>query len=151
MSMLGQALLSKIVENEKVYQPNLVLNELHKEIIGSLQQTEGENRDGMDITICLIDKANKNLCFSGACNPLIYIQNNTLYEIKGDRLPIGGIQLKENRSYAQHIVSFDTPTMFYTFTDGYQDQFGGENGKKLMIKRMRTLFLDLILYWFCLT
>jgi tetratricopeptide (TPR) repeat protein len=143
MSMLGQALLSKIVENEKVYQPNLVLNELHKEIIGSLQQTEGENRDGMDITVCLIDKASQNLYFSGACNPLIYIQNGTLHEIKGDRLPIGGIQLEENRSYTQHTVSFDKPTMFYTFTDGYQDQFGGENGKKFMIKRMRTLFLDI--------
>ncbi len=140
MSMLGQTLLSKIVENKKIYQPNQILNTLHAEITNSLQQEKSENRDGMDITVCHIDKTTKTLQFAGACNPLFYFQKNTLHEIKGDKLPIGGLQLDDQRNYTNHTVSFETPTMFYTFTDGYQDQFGGKEGRKMMIKRMRTLF-----------
>ncbi len=142
MSMLANALLSKIVENQGITQPNNILNELHDAIVDSLHQTTTENRDGMDMTICLIDKSQKQLQFAGAENQLLYIQNNELFEIKGDKMPIGGMQFENKRNYTIHTINASIPTVFYTFTDGYQDQFGGEKDKKFMIKRMKTIFLE---------
>jgi tetratricopeptide (TPR) repeat protein len=142
MSMLANALLSKIVENKGENSPEIILNQLHIEIVNSLNQETTENRDGMEMTICLIDKTKKQVSFAGAVNPLLYIQNGELHEIKGDKLPIGGMQLDEIRNYTLHQIPITPETLFYTFTDGYKDQFGGDKDKKFMIKRMRSMFVE---------
>jgi serine phosphatase RsbU (regulator of sigma subunit) len=142
MSMLANASLSKIVENQGVTNPSEILNQLHLEVVNSLNQNTTENRDGMEMNVCLIDKEQKTVTFAGAVNPIICVENGNLTEIKGDKLPIGGMELKEIRNYTSHIIPIKNETTFYIFTDGYQDQFGGEKDKKFMIKRMRTMFLD---------
>ena len=82
--------------------------------------------------------------FSGARNPLLYIQDEKMHEIKGDKQTIGGIQRTEDeRSFSLHQLKIEKPTYFYLFSDGYQDQFGGPNNKKFMIKRLKELLLDI--------
>ena len=86
-----------------------------------------------------IDLENRKLEFAGAKNPLIYIQNNKLYQLKGDIMPIGGEQLEIERRFTLYEIDITQPTTFYLFSDGYQDQFGGKKGSKFMIKRLREL------------
>jgi serine phosphatase RsbU (regulator of sigma subunit) len=80
--------------------------------------------------------------FAGANNPLILIRDNELIQIKGDRMPIGIHQLA-GQSFESHEIEAIKGDVLYTFSDGYQDQFGGPNNKKFMIKKMKELLLEI--------
>jgi hypothetical protein len=97
----------------------------------------------MDMSLVVIDKDKKTLDFSGAKNPLIYIQNNELFHLKGNSHPIGGSQGEAKREFDRHTVSIDQPTAFYLFSDGYADQFGGSESRKFMIKNLKELLLKI--------
>lgn len=139
MSMIGIELLNKIVFLQDIDSPDEVLNELHVQVRKTLKQNETENRDGMDIALCVIDKVNQKIEFAGAKNPLIYVHNNEFERIKGDKMPIGGVQKEKERIFTKHCLTFDENTAVYMFSDGYQDQFGGEKGRKFLSKRFLSL------------
>ncbi|OIP00872.1 MAG: hypothetical protein AUJ98_06230 [Bacteroidetes bacterium CG2_30_33_31] len=141
MSLIGMNILSSIVNESKITESNLILEEMHKRIQISLRQSETENNDGMDVALCVIDKNNNTLEFSGAHNPLIYICNDDLYAIKGDKKGIGGIYNYQEK-FSKHTIKIESPMSFYIFSDGYQDQFGGEKDRKFMIKNMKQMFID---------
>lgn len=143
MSLVGQQALNRIVKQNGIIEPDLILNELHLEIRSMLKQEQTDNRDGMDVSICLYDKKEKTLQFAGAKNPLVYIKNNRIIQIKGDKHPIGGKQKEDERIFTKHIIPIDEPTNFYIFSDGYQDQFGGVDDRKFMISKMRELLLEI--------
>ncbi len=144
MSMLGDAYLSQIINSEGITQPQLILKELDNYVKSGLKQKETANLDGMDMTICVIDPNLHTLSFAGAKNPLIYIQDGELHHIRGDKVGIGGFVFddREEKEFTRHVISLDKPTWFYLFSDGYQDQFGGERGKKFMIKHLKELLLE---------
>ena len=79
--------------------------------------------------------------FAGANNPLILIRDNELIKVKGDRMPIGIHELA-SQSFENHELKAIKGDVLYTFSDGYQDQFGGPKNKKFMIKKMKELLLD---------
>jgi len=111
----------------------------------SLKQDETENRDGMDLALCHIyqSQSGKIVEFAGAKNSLCYIQNGTFYEVKGDKLPIGGMQKEDERLFHKHELLVNQNTMFYMFSDGFQDQVGGENKQKFMYKRFKELLVSI--------
>ncbi|TAE06247.1 MAG: histidine kinase, partial [Bacteroidetes bacterium] len=123
--------------------PNLLLNELHKGVRYALKQHETDNRDGMDLALITIDKQARTVEYAGAKNPLIYIQGGELKLVKADKMPIGGEQKEQERIFAKTTIDISEPTMFYLFSDGYQDQFGGKDNKKFSIARMKELFLSI--------
>jgi tetratricopeptide (TPR) repeat protein len=137
MSMLSNQLLYDVIITQQVKQPNLVLNQLRIEIRRALNQTLSQARDGMDIALVCIDHNEKKLQFAGAGNPLIYFQNNELFEIKGDPSTIGGNAKSYEKDFTLHTLDIQLPTTFYLFSDGFQDQFGGERGRKFMHKRFK--------------
>lgn len=143
MSMIGVNNLNQIVLEKKITNPSQILTELNQAIKTVLQQedVDSESKDGMDISICCFDLANKTIEYSGAFRPLIYIRDNELIEIKGSRQPIGGSAPFE---FAYHLNEFEylEGDVFYMFSDGYPDQFGGVKGKKFMNKRLKQLFMD---------
>ncbi len=143
MTMLGNDILHNLIDNQAITSPDLLLNELHKGVRQALKQAETENRDGMDVALLMIDHENKKVEYAGAKNSLIYIQNNELHLIKADKTPIGGEQREQERIFTRHIIDISLPTTFYLFSDGYQDQFGGEQNKKFSIARMKELFLQI--------
>lgn len=142
MSLIGNDILAEIIINQKTTEANKVLEKLHKGIRSLLRQEETKNQDGMDMTLVVIDKENNILEFAGAKNPLIYIQNNELKVIKGDKMPIGGEQREMERIFTKHEISLEKETHFYLFSDGIQDQFGGEKNKKFTPKRLRNLLQE---------
>lgn len=145
MSMIGHNLLTQIINEKGVNNPAEVLNQLHKSVRHVLQQDfeNTENRDGMDIALVVLDKNRKVLHFSGANRPLYLIRGKLINEIKGDKLPIGGLQFEAERRFTNHTVELNKGDFIYLFSDGYADQFGGEKGKKFMVKNLQKTLLNL--------
>ncbi|MCC5945738.1 MAG: response regulator [Bernardetiaceae bacterium] len=147
MSMLGDAYLNQIVGMMNVSSPDEILNQLHISIKNALKQDETQNRDGMDIAICVIDKSRGVLEFAGAKNPLVFIDGKEVVRIKGDTFSIGG--RREDKLFQKHVIELkEKPTSFYIFSDGYQDQFSSGMRSKFMAKRFRKLLLRLQRYPF---
>lgn len=142
MSMIGFNLLETILL-KGVTQPNEILNELHKSIRYLLKQNHSDNRDGMDMAICVIKDNGKRLEFAGAKNPLFYISNGELFHIKGDPVPVGGLQKEEKRVFTLHSIDISTPTQFYIFSDGFIDQFGGPEDIKFSSRQFKNLLLEI--------
>jgi serine phosphatase RsbU (regulator of sigma subunit) len=140
MAMRGDALLHEAVRTKGLRQPDDILHELHTGIVHGLQQEKTGNRDDMDAAICLIDHDQKQLTFSGAGNPLVYIQDGELHKIKGSIRSIGGFYNKAHR-FQKHTIDISVTTHIYLFSDGYQDQFGGQKNKKFYFKRMGLLLV----------
>lgn len=147
MSMLGVSLLNEIVNEHDLTEPALIMSRLRKKVITALKQRglEGEQQDGMDMTICVIDKAEKKLHYAAA-NHFFYVirkkeQEIEVIECRGEKQPVGifGSELKPFRQYELNLQENDT---IYTFTDGLADQFGGPKGKKFKYKQLKEILLS---------
>jgi len=140
MSLLGVTFLNQIVNNDKVLQANEILNRLRTQVINSLHQTGkiGEQKDGMDLSLIILDIEKLELQYAGANNPLYLIKNSELMEFKADKMPIG-IYENFNKSFTNNIIKVNKGDSMYLFSDGYVDQFGGPLGKKFMSKRFKKL------------
>jgi serine phosphatase RsbU (regulator of sigma subunit) len=142
MSMLGVSLLNEIIISKKISRPDLILNHLRDKIIEALkQEPEGILKDGMEMTICLFDRKSYQLQFSGANNPLYLISDGQLTQIKGDKMPVAIHDLME--PFTLHELQLKQGDTFYTFSDGYADQFGGPKRKKFLAKNFRNLLLSI--------
>jgi serine phosphatase RsbU (regulator of sigma subunit) len=142
MSMIGINSLNGFI-NRGLTETNTLLDMLHAEIRSALRQDVTGNNDGMDAALCIYRKQRNVLEFSGAKNPLVYIQDNTLHRIKGDIHAIGGSKSKPNLFFRKHTIAIDQPTTVYLFSDGYRDQFGGKDNAKFMGKRFHELLLKI--------
>ncbi len=147
MSLIANDLLSNILLTQKNPSPDKILNLLHLNVKITLRQDSNHGQDGMDMAICVI-YPNRNLVeFAGAKSPLFYMQHTENQLIKGDIMPIGGyknsLHQKRPRHYTKHRISIHSPTTFYMYSDGFQDQFGGKKGKKLMSRTFRNLLHDI--------
>ena len=126
MSMIGITLLNEIVNKNKIIEPSEILNELDKRIAEELQKEKDESTyDSIDMAICSYDEVSNVLEFGGAYRPLIYISENKLYEIKGEKKSLGDI--KKKIKYASTKVKLNNVTNIYLFTDGFVDQHNSNN------------------------
>ncbi|OJJ22118.1 hypothetical protein BKI52_08760 [marine bacterium AO1-C] len=139
MSMIGNAYLNQIVRLQQITSPEKILEALHQSIRKDLKQQETLNRDGMDVALVVIDNETKTLEFAGAKNPLIYMQDGELFEVKGDKFPVGGYAHEEEQSFRKHVIDISKPTTFYIYSDGFQDQFGGKKSRKFMSRKFKNL------------
>ena len=98
MSMLGISFLEEIVNFRKITESGQILNELRKEIQRALHQkgAREEQKDGMDISLCVIDRSKNIMQYSGAYNNLYLIRNGELIEYPADRMPIGIFDMSNN-------------------------------------------------------
>jgi serine phosphatase RsbU (regulator of sigma subunit) len=144
MSLIGSERLNDSVINEN--NPGKILSLLNKGVKASLRQSEDaeSTRDGMDIALCSVDIANKKLCYAGANRPLWIIRknSNTIEEIKATKTSIGGLT-ENNQVFENHTLSFEQGDSFYIFTDGFYDQFGGKEEKKLSSKKLKEVLLSI--------
>ncbi|MDF1551185.1 MAG: SpoIIE family protein phosphatase, partial [Bacteroidales bacterium] len=158
MSMLGSSFLNEIVTRRSMDSAAQILNRLRAKVKRSLHQEgkEGEQKDGMDIALLIIDNETLSLQYAGAYNPLYIIRPfegvdvsnealdiETRYELihlKADRQPIG-IHLAE-KEFTNHQFQLQAGDNIYSFSDGYVDQFGGETGEKFKSKRFKELLMS---------
>ncbi|MEN8120863.1 MAG: SpoIIE family protein phosphatase [Bacteroidota bacterium] len=143
MSMLGISFMNEIVQKREITQANQALNELRKQIKQALRQTgkKGEADDGMDMALCALDTKTNMLQYSGANNSLYLIQNGELAEIKADRMPIG-FYPNEKPTFTNHEIQLKDGDIFYLFSDGFMDQFGGKKGFKYKAPNFQKVLLE---------
>lgn len=143
MSMLGHTFLDEIVNTREIDNAAAILNILREEIINTLKQkgTTGEARDGMDVSLVIIDLKSGKLDYAGANNPLYLIRDGKLIRYKADSMPIG-IHFISFTPFTNQIIQIRKGDYLYLFSDGYADQFGGPRGKKFMYKPFQDLLLQ---------
>mgnify|MGYP000978847510 CR=1 FL=1 len=141
MTMLGLSFLEDVIDSKGIEDPAVVLNLIRDKIVNTLKQTGnvGENKDGMDITVCCIDKITNKLTFASANNSLYLVRDGELRTYKGDKQPCGFYH--ENKPFTLQSVDLMKGDCIYTFTDGYADQFGGPKGKKFRYKQLEDLLV----------
>jgi len=145
MSMIGLEKLNNM--NLKTKAPSEILNQLNTSIGNALNQSTQfeDNHDGMDIALCSIDKENGSMKFAGAYRPLWIIRNGKteIEEIRGTIKGIGGITSENHPDFINHDIKLRHGDTFYIFSDGYADQFGGENKKKLTSKSFKQILINI--------
>ncbi len=160
MSMLGTSMLNEIVSRSRFDSAGEILNRLRKKIKDTLSQEgkDAEQKDGMDMSLAILDNDNNEMQYAGAFNPLYLIRSKgqspdtklselismesdqfQLLEIRGDRQPIA-IYSTEKDFTTNHIKIRSSDSL-YMFSDGYPDQMGGPKGKKFMTKKFKELLL----------
>ncbi len=146
MSMLGITFLNEILSktNFDEFSAANVLNELREKIKQSLRQTgkSGESQDGMDMSFIAANIATKKIQFAGANLPIILIRNNEIIVRKPDKMPIG-IYRSENQQFTYDEDDLLENDIYYLFSDGYQDQFGGKSNRKFLFKSLKEMFFDI--------
>lgn len=146
MSMIGHNLLHQIVLEKGITDPGEILNNLHKGVQEALRQGTNEinTNDGMDVSIIAIKNDNSDIRWAGANRPLVVItKSNEMEKFDGNKFPVGGAQLDNNRVFVTQHIKTQAASMAYMFSDGYADQFGGERGKKFMVKRFHDLLMTI--------
>jgi len=144
MSILGITTLREVINRGSYSSAGSILNQLREGIMKALNQTgeEFEQKDGIDMALCLLNTESNEIEFAGAFNPIYVIQNKRLIEINGDKMPIG-VAAEEERPFTTHRFSLEADNVIYLFTDGFVDQFGGAKGKKFKYQPFRNLILKI--------
>lgn len=145
MSIIGFELLRNITEEQGIEAPEEILRNLNDGVATTFGKSSEKVKikDGMDIALCVIDKKKAEIEFSGAFRPLYLIRNNKIEEIRGDRFSVGLLNEGESDEITKTKIKLQKNDMFYMFSDGYADQFGGPEGKKYKYRRFRHLLLTI--------
>jgi len=163
MSMLGMSMLDNIILSDCKMEPDIILNQLRKYIIHALGQSQiGDGqRDGMDMSICVLDLDTNLLKYAGANNAMIILSKNhedwakrkevkhvfdsdsnmNLFKVKADNMPIS-IYLKMN-DFKSHEFQLEKGDQVFLYSDGYIDQFGGPKRMKFKSRTFKQLLLDI--------
>ncbi|OQY03055.1 MAG: hypothetical protein B6I20_05860 [Bacteroidetes bacterium 4572_117] len=149
MSMLGNSLLDEIVLENKIYEPNEILRVMNHSVVKRLNQAETNNRDGMDVCLCRIDKykdGSTKVIFSGAKRPLIYYnaKENKIDRIKGSILSVGGLHWM-NDEFTNIEIECNKDDVLFLTTDGFVDQ-NSHSAKRYGTKKFINLLKSISNY-----
>lgn len=146
LTMLGIAFLNEILSQKSLLTPAQILGELRDKFIKELRLQDSSN-DGMDISLVRLEYHQDNeineLLWAGANNPLWVVSNEgkKFTELKADKQPIGKSDIQ--KPFTDTSLQLKKGDLVYLFSDGYHDQFGGQNGKKLKKSGFKELILSL--------
>ena len=144
MSMIGNTLLNETVNEKEIFEPAKVLEILNDKVVKTLGQndedSDGFSEDGMDMTFCCYNNKNKTLEIAMANHVAVVYSDGHLSTIEGDYFSVGGNVGVAEVKFETHTIDLAKDTVVYMFSDGYQDQFGGDKNKKFML----TNFMKLI-------
>lgn len=134
VSMIGNNALNESVKVHGMTSTSDILNHLSNYVNKAF--SDNETKNGMDIALCSIDLKTQELEYSGAFNPLfVFKSNGEVVEIKADKKYIG----QEDSVYSSTKIQLEPGDCIYVMSDGYCDQFGGQNGKKFKISRFKEM------------
>lgn len=143
MSMIGNTLLNEIVNELQITCPKKIAELLDSKIIQALHQhSNSKQYDGMDMSICSIDKTSKEIHFTGARHHM-YLYNGSLQKIKGDPFSIGGAQHQGAKVYTSQKIDYKEHQTLYLLTDGFCDQSGGPDNKRFGSREFENLLANI--------
>ncbi len=151
VSVVCSNAMNRAVKEFKLTEPAKILDKVRELVMETFRSGEqvGEIniediKDGMDISLCLLNTKTNELEYSGANNPLWILRKDgeEMEEIKADKQPIG-VYHDANKPFTNHTVKLNKEDSIYLFSDGFADQFGGEKGKKLKYKPFKNMLISL--------
>ena len=153
MTMMGSALLNEIVNEKRIFDPAKILYELDKKVTEATSDDEQNHtvNDGMDMSVLVLDQQEDWVHFAGAKSHLFHVTDpilNCCELINGNRYPIGSQQYVGGKRFTTQHIRKVKGDILYLFTDGFQDQAGGERrednqwGRKYMSRKFREFLLD---------
>lgn len=132
LSVIGSTMLNHLFKSGEELHPHEVLTEFDKEFTAYINSgAENLRLDGMDISLIRICKKEKKVEYSGGFIDLVYFNAGEMKFIRSNRHPIGGSDAYGKQPFVNHVLENNGKTTFFLFSDGFQDQFGGERDKKL--------------------
>ncbi|MFT5821444.1 MAG: tetratricopeptide (TPR) repeat protein [Crocinitomix sp.] len=165
VSLVCSNALTKALKEDNIRDTGLLLDRTRDLVISQLGKRGETVKDGMDISICALNKKTKKLHWSGANNPLWIVRGSreafdvqpeveatdkirtsfneeqNFIEIKGDRQPIGVFH--QSTPFKTYTLQLNAGDQIYIFSDGFADQFGGEKGKKFKVNNLKKLLLSI--------
>ncbi len=139
VSVVCSNALNRALKEFGLTETGKILDKTRELVLETFERSNSEVKDGMDISLLCLDQKNKRVFWSGANNPLWFVQDQELHEIKPDKQPIGKTDYP--KPFITHEIGYKSGTTFYLFTDGFADQFGGPSGKKFKYKQFSDLLL----------
>lgn len=165
ISMVCYNLLNTTIDQYGFRNPTEILTKVNSLLV-EFMSAHHKNYigDGMDISLCAILPSREGsggvLQYAGAKRPIyihtkkfnsINIQEDNLrlyenlegqllYEIKGSNSSIGGID--SNFEIQEQVFEYQHGDTIYLTSDGFADQFGGNNDKKYKTKSLKNLILS---------
>lgn len=145
MSIMGHSYLNELVLENGLRSPAEILERLNEKIKLTFCEkgNHTDGTDGMDVGICLVNKAVGKVTFAGARRPLTLVAENGTEQVKGTRRGIGEHYLSKQVPFEETEIAIEPGVMYYLCTDGLQDQFGGPESKKLMRSRVQEWLVGL--------
>lgn len=142
MSLIGKENLDKATA--KYDDPGKILSELNRGVKRSLNQDVSGGKDGMDAALIKLEfnSTVNTIKYAGANRPLWIVSNKELKETKATKNAVGGIT-SDDVVFEEHIIHVSKGDMIYISTDGFADQFGNHNNKKLTTRRFKELLISL--------
>jgi serine phosphatase RsbU (regulator of sigma subunit) len=142
MSILNISSIEKAAEN-KTAQPAEIFNQARQSIIERLAKDGSQEggKDGMDASLIAFNPEKTVMQYVAAQNPIWIIRTNELIEIKAEKMPIGKHD-HDQIPFKGGEFDLEKGDLIYILTDGFQDQFGGEKGKKYKVKPLKKLLLE---------
>lgn len=146
MTVIGNAILNQITSVADTTDPAKILTHLDRRLQETFKHGTNEElsiKDGMDAAICRYRINKHEISFAGAKRPLYLFKNGELIEIKGTKAPIGSFIDNYEKNFTTQKINMNPGDTIYMFSDGVQDQFGGNEGKKFMVGRFRDLLISI--------
>ncbi len=139
VSVICSNALNRTVKEFHITEPGKILDKVTELVLETFEKSESDVQDGMDISLCCINTKTNEILWSGAYNPLWYVQQGEMHEVEADKQPIG--KQDNLQPFHTHTVKLKKGDFLYLFTDGYADQFGGPKGKKFKYKQLYEVLL----------
>jgi serine phosphatase RsbU (regulator of sigma subunit) len=144
ISIVNYNLLNKAVLEQDLNDPADILNYVNSQLTIALHQTFNESsvRDGMDISLCVINKNTLQVEYAGANNPIYIFKENELLQLNADKFPVGAFVEEQIQSFNKQSIQLQNGDSLYLFSDGFADQFGGPKGKKFKYQQLKKLLAE---------
>jgi serine phosphatase RsbU (regulator of sigma subunit) len=139
VSVVCSDALNRTLKEFRITNCGKILDKVTELVLETFEKSESNVQDGMDISLCCINTKALEVQWSGANNPLWYIQNGEMHEVRADKQPIG--KYINSHPFHEHTIKLLKGDTIYLFTDGYADQFGGSKGKKFKDKQLQEVLL----------
>ncbi|MBK7668487.1 MAG: tetratricopeptide repeat protein [Sphingobacteriaceae bacterium] len=141
VSVVCSNALNRTVKEFEITDPGKILDKTRELVVETFERSETEVKDGMDISLCLLNKKTNEIDWAGANNPLWIVREGKIIEFKPNKQAIGKVD--KPLLYQTHKVKLQKDDNIYIFTDGYADQFGGPNGKKFKYHQLVELMITI--------
>ena len=142
VSIICSSALTKSLYEDSIYEPSKILDNTRIIVENRFARSQDKINDGMDISLCCLNVDDKSLTWAGAINPLWVVRKGSdeIEETKPDWQFIGMVE--KPKKYKQHEIKLAKGDSIYLFSDGFQDQFGGEKGRKYLKGRFKKFILS---------